>query len=269
MKAFSFFAFVLFVASTGHVTAKDTLMFATAPTEQSHEVNTVYQPILDLIAKASGKNVVMESAVNYVEYTNRMREGAYDLVFDGPHLVSWRMERLGHVPLVRLPGKIQIVVAVRDEDGSPQSLEELAAGRRVCTFPSPNMLAMAFLSYYPNPVRQPDLVPVKGLPALVSCLREGRGEAAVLRQEPWDALDKTGLRALPVPAHGYPERTLSISSEVEPEIRARITEALVAEEGTQAAARLLRAFKHERFVTADPAEYEGMSDLLAPLWGFD
>ncbi|MGE0080055.1 MAG: PhnD/SsuA/transferrin family substrate-binding protein [Thiohalomonadaceae bacterium] len=119
MKAFSFLPFVLLMTMSAHALAKDTLVFASAPTEQSGEVNSFYQPILELIARASGKKVVMESAVNYVDYTNRMRQGAYDLAFDGPHLVSWRMERLGHVPLVRLPGNIQIVVAVRDEDGSP------------------------------------------------------------------------------------------------------------------------------------------------------
>jgi ABC-type phosphate/phosphonate transport system substrate-binding protein len=269
MKRPPFFPLAAFLMafSSAAIAAKDTIVFSTAPTEKSGDLRVFYQPLLDLVAKASGKRVVMEPAENYVEYTNRMRQGAYDMVFDGPHFVSWRMERLGHVPLVRLPGKIQIVVAVRDEDGV-RSLDELAAGRPVCTFPSPNMLAMIFLSHFPNPARQPELVTVKGLPALAACLREGRGEAAVLRQEPWDKLDQTGLRALAVPAHGYPERTISISADIEPEIRAKIAEALVSEEGTKATERLLKAFKHERFVPADPKEYEGMVNLLAPLWGF-
>ena len=260
-------AILLMAVCSPALAVKDTIVFSAAPTESSDEVKAFNQPLLALVAKASGKRVVMELASNYVEYTARMRQGAYDMVFDGPHFVSWRMEHLGHVPLVRLPGKIQIVVAVRDADGV-RAVDELAVGRRVCAFPSPNMLSMIFLTHFPNPARQPALVPVNGLGGLTKCLREGRGDAAVLRQEPWEKLDKTGLRALDLPAHGYPERTISISAEIEPELRARIAAALVSDEGAQAGAQLLKAFKHERFVPADPAEYAGMTELLAPLWGF-
>jgi len=34
-------------------------------------------------------------------------------VFDGPHFVSWRMTKLQHVPLVKFPGNLEFVVAVR------------------------------------------------------------------------------------------------------------------------------------------------------------
>lgn len=261
------FLVVFATISTSAFASKDTIVFSAAPTENPGDVKTYYQPLLDLIGKVTGKKVVMAPAANYVEFINKMRRGEYDMVFDGPHFVSWRMARLGHVPLARLPGEIRIVVAVRDQDGV-RTLSELDVGGRVCAFPSPNMLTMVFLSYFPNPVRQPEIVPVANLGDLTNCLRQKRGDAAVLREEPWNKLDKTGLRALEVPDHSFPERAISISSEFEPQVRAKIAEALVSDEGTKAAEPLLKTFKHERFVAAEPKEYEGMAELLAPLWGF-
>lgn len=246
--------------------AKEEIVFATAPTQPEAETRKLYTPLLQHLSEFTGKKFVLKTAKNFVEYSNKMRAGEYDMIFDGPHFVGWRMERMGHVPLARFPGEIRIVVAGHT-DSAYQSIEELA-GVRVCAFPSPNMLSMAFLQYFPNPVRQPALIRAQGFKGLNSCLREEKGEVAVLRDKLWAKMDQEGLRLVAAPKRGYPERTFSISKEIEAALRSQIAEALVSQSGITAGEVLLKRFKRDKFIKADPKEYAGLGALLNPVWGF-
>jgi len=60
----------------------------------------------DLLTKATGQKVRFLHGDNYLVYQSEMRKGTYDIVFDGPHFVSWRMTKLQHVPLVKFPGNL-------------------------------------------------------------------------------------------------------------------------------------------------------------------
>ncbi len=246
--------------------AKETIVFSTAPTDTPDATLKLYTPLTTFLTKATGVKFVIEPAENYVEYSNKLRAGAYDMLFDGPHFTGWRMERLGAVPLARLPGDISIVVVVR-EDSAVKSVGELI-GARVCSFASPNMLTMDFLSYFPNPARQPILVREQGFKEVTECLRSGKGDAAVLRDKVWAKQDQSGLKVLPEKYRSYPERTFSVSKDIEPALREKIAAALLSEEGQQAAAPILAAFKKEKLIPADPKVYDGLGDLLSPVWGF-
>jgi len=259
--------FVLLLAQGTLAAGEGKIIFATAPTQSAEVTRELYTPLLTHLSRETGREFVLETASNFVEYTNKMRSGHYDMLFDGPHFVGWRMDRLGHQPLARFPGQIRIVV-VTGEDAPYSRLQELAA-RKVCTFASPNMLTMAFLQYIPNHARQPTLVRAQGFPGLVECLRSGKGEAAVLRDKFWNKkMDQSGLRLLAAPAEGYPERTFSISGALDEELRQQVAEALLSEAGREAAAPLLKRFKRDRLVAAKRAEYKGVGRLLNPVWGF-
>lgn len=253
-------------ATNAHAT-KDEIIFSTAPTHTPQETQNIYAPLIDLLTKSTGKKFIIKPAENFVEYTNNMRKGAYDMLFDGPHFVGWRMDRQGHVPLARFPGNNRIVVVVRQES-TIKTLDDLVA-QKVCAFASPNMLTMAFLQYYPNPARQPMLVREQGFKELEDCLRSGKGEAAVLRDMVWEKkMKQDGLRALTADYRSFPERTFSISKEVDDAIRQQIVEVLISEEGSKAGAEVLKRFNKDKFIKSDTKAYQGLGELLSPVWGF-
>lgn len=250
----------------GAASAKDEIIFSTAPTQTPEQTIKLYTPLLNYLSQVTGKQFVIKPAKNYLEYNNGTLQNTYDMVFDGPHYTGWRMERQGAVPVARLPGAITIVVAVR-EDSTIQRLDDLI-GRNVCAFSSPNMLTMDFLNHFRNPVRQPTMLRVDGFKEINQCLKSGRGEAAVLRDQVWAKQDQTGLRLLQHSFRSHPERTFAVGGDIDPEVRAKIAAALISEEGTKVAAPLLEEFKKDKFIAADPKTYEGLGELLAPVWGF-
>ena len=262
---------LLALSSIVNAADDDTIVFATAPTHSKEETLRLYTPLMNYLSQATGKKFVIDTAANFIEYSVRMRLDKYDMMFDGPHLTGWRMVNQNHVPIVRFPGTIKIVVAAH-KDSNLSTLQDLEGGfARVCAFASPNMLTMAFLSYFPNPVRQPNLVRTQGFNNLVKCMKEGRGDAAVLRDKLWDKIkdeDKANFRLIAQPERGYPERTFSVSPRIPEPLRKQIAEAMLSEEGQKVSQALLERFKKKNFIPAKAEEYEGLDMLLRPVWGF-
>ena len=267
----SVIALSLLLSSVVQAAEDDPIIFTTAPTHSKEETIKLYTPLVQYLSKVTGKKFVLMTANNFVEYSVRMRMGKYDMIFDGPHLTGWRMVNLDYTPIVRFPGTIRIVVAA-DKDSKLSSMQDLEGGyARVCAFASPNMLTMAFLSYFPNPVRQPNLVRTQGFKQLLNCLNSNQGEAAVLRDKLWGKLkdeEKANLKLIAEPKRGYPERTFSVGPKISAELRKQITDALLSEEGTQVSQPVLARFKKKNFIPAKVEEYEGLDQLLRPVWGF-
>lgn len=260
--------FSLFVTLGARAEEPDAIVFATAPTHSEEETTQLYTPLMKHLSRATGRPFVLKTARNFVEYSLQMRQGGYDMVFDGPHLAGWRMDNIGHVPIARLPGTIRIVVVAREEV-EVSGMEELQLGKaKVCAFNSPNMLTMAFLSHFRNPVRQPTLLRVQGFDSLMTCLRTKQGDVAVLRDKLWNKVDKEGLKLVAAPERGYPERTFTVGTRVSPELRQKIKAALLSEEGITASRPILERFKKEKLISASTQEYEGLGELLSPVWGF-
>jgi hypothetical protein len=237
---------LLVVGVTAQAADEETIVFATAPTHSKDETIKLYTPLMRYLSEVTGKKFVIEPAANFVEYSVRMRLDKYDMVFDGPHLTGWRVANMEHTPIVRFPGTIKIVVAAKKES-SLSGLPDLEDGyARVCAFSSPNMLTMAFLSHFPNPVRQPNLIRTQGFKGLLKCIKGNRGEAVVLRDKLWGKLseeDKAALRLIAEPERGYPERTFSVSPKVSEPLRKQIAEAILSEEGIKVSQAVLGQFK--------------------------
>lgn len=258
----------LLLMFTQQVFAQQTIIFSTAPTHNRDDTIKLYTPLMNYLSQVTGQRFELDPANNFIEYSTRMRLDKYDMLFDGPHLAGWRMDMRDHQPLARLPGAIRIVLIGRD-DSQIQSMAELEQGTtRVCAFASPNMLTLAFLSYYPNPVRQPVLLRTQGFAELEKCLRSGRGEAAVVRDGQWKNMNQEGLKLIASPQAAYPERTFTISSRIDPALREQIREALLSEEGKQAMVDVLARFNRKNLIPAQSSDYTGLGALLLPVWGF-
>ena len=254
------FPLSLFAATNGE------LILSTAPT-QSHKITKqLYGPLAQYLSTKTGKRVILKPAHNFIGYSSKLRHDRFDIVFDGPHLSAWRIAKHGHQPIARFPGDIQIVVATK-EDSPFKTLDDLI-NARVCAFASPNMLTMAFMKHFTNPVRQPFMLRAQGFKGLQKCLRGGRGEVVVLRDKHWKKMDQKGLRLIPVPKHSYPERTFTVSQRVDDQTRDQIRDALLSQEGKKVTAALLKRFKKDHFVAAESKDYDTLDELLYPVWGF-
>ena len=260
-------ALVLFIIVVPFAQAEKPLIFATAPTHSTQKTLEIYQPLIDYLSEVSGKEIEIRTATTFIDYNNNLQKDNYDIIFDGPHFVGWRMEKFGHVPIARLPGYIKIVIVIK-KDSNITSMEQLT-GQRVCSFPSPNMLTMAFFEHFTNPIRQPVPIPARGFKGLEKCLQRDDIVAAVLRDKMWAKMkNKDQYKILFAPDTAYPERTFSLSPSIDAATRKKITYALLSRKGQEYLQNLLTTFKRDRLVPARPNEYKDLGLLLVPVWGF-
>lgn len=249
--------------------ARADLVFSAPPRESRAKGDEVYQPIADFLSRVTGRKVVYRYSDNWLVYQRDMQKGIYDIVFDGPAFIGWRQDMLGHVPLVKLPGKLSFVVAVKKDDQKIQALKDLA-GRTVCAFPPPNLAALTVLYEFDNPARQPLLVETKGFPEAYQGVLEGKCAAGILQAKIYEKLaaERGGTRAI-FSSRSLPNQAFTAGPRVPSELREKITAALLSPEGRAATQPLRAEFKVEGFEPATKEEYTGLGRLLRDVWGFE
>lgn len=258
---------LLFIWIVPAALAEEPLIFSTAPTHSTQKTLEIYQPLVDYLSEVTGKPIVINTATTFIDYNNNLQKNNYHIIFDGPHFVGWRMDKFGHVPVARLPGYIKIIVVVK-KNSTITSIDQLS-GQRVCSFPSPNMLTMAFFEHFPNPIRQPVPIPAQGFKGLEDCLQRDDVIAGVIRDKMWAKMkNKDNFRILFAPDKSYPERTFTLSPGIDAETRKKITYALLSKQGQEYLQGVLTTFKRDRLVPARPDEYKDLGLLLTPVWGF-
>ncbi len=125
MKYFKIFVLSVVITCSTLVTAyADEFIFTAPPREKATDGDAMYGPIADFLTKKTSHSFVYKHPGNWLSYMKGMREGDYDLAFDGPHFVSWRVAALQHTPLVRLPGKLVFVVISRKDNAKIAKLQD-------------------------------------------------------------------------------------------------------------------------------------------------
>jgi len=262
---------ILFLTSISFVSIEsataESLKFITAPTHSKQQTREIYTPIVKYLSEQTGKNIELVLSINFLDYVNKMRGGSFDITFDGPHFSSWRIKNLGDTPVARFPGEIKIAIATTEGHSEYRKLDDLV-GRRVCAFASPNLLTMAYLNNYPNPLRLPVIIPAKGFKGLVNCLKTGKGKAVVLRDKMWNKMDKSGLKLISIPDIAYPDRTFTVSKRIDQSTLSNIRRALLADDAKQPLSKLLRTFKKPELIATTAEEYKDIDQLLNSIWAF-
>lgn len=255
----------------GSTAEKGVITMTTAPTQSVEDTHKLYGPLAEYLSEAIGNQVKLVPVRNFLEYTSKMRKDEFDIIFDGPHFVSWRMRHTEHVPLARLPGELVFMAAVKD-GGTISKIDQLV-GKKVCAVNSPNLATLMVLDAFPNPVRQPVIVSERSFKGAMECLKKGRGVAAILPIKFWNKFEKKGktkgFRSLyTTKKQPLPPRTFSISRRVDAATREKIRQALLDAEGKPGAVPLLDRFRSKNFVVARESEYHDLSRLLLSVWGF-
>lgn len=251
--------------------AADVLTF-TAPPRDVGGGNepAVYGPVADYLSNVTGKKIVYKHPGDWLSYQSDMRKGAYDLIFDGPHFVSWRMSQIGHEPIAKLPGKLVFVVIARKDDTRVDSVNYLA-GRSVCGMPRPNLATLTMYSLFENPMRQPRIVQSASFKDAYESLQSGKCVAAVMGKGFYNRFDKDGLKTkILYTSPGVPNQAFSASSKFSAEDRRKMTEALTSPQARAKMAKFFEIFSKEKdLVAAKHDEFEGVATLLKDVYGFD
>lgn len=257
--------FSLFFFSSAHAE----FLLASPPRESMEAGMKQYGPLAEHLSEVLGEKVTYKQSKGWLFYQRDMRADKYDVVFDGPHFMSWRMKQFDHTLAAKLPGKLSfVVIAAKGARGFNNSeingIEDLV-NVPVCGLAPPNLASMTLLAQYENPVSLPKLVTKKSMGKVYKAFRDGECKAAVLRDKFYEKKVSEEERAAlgvifksePVANQGI---TLSsrFSAEQAEKIKAALTEVNV---GT---APTLKRFagKADKMLPAENAEYEEYYNLL-------
>lgn len=245
------------------------LILSAPPREDSETGTKLYGPLAEHLSKLLGEKVTYVHPNNWLEYQRDLRKDVYDIVFDGPHFVSWRMSHLHHDVLVKLPGTLEFVVIVNSDDPEIKHVKDLI-GKKICGIPPPNLATLTVIDQFPNPVRQPVIWGVNGgYMDVFRAFISGKCRAAVFRstffEKKLTEQDRANTRVL-FRSKALPNQAISVSSRVNDTARKKIVKSLTtAGNGMIATKSISRRFGGKQakpFVSAKKEEYEQHTQLL-------
>jgi ABC-type phosphate/phosphonate transport system substrate-binding protein len=242
------------------------------PRETREDGERIYGPIAQLLSKELGEKVIYVRAVNWIDYSNDMKKGAYDIIFDGPHFAAWRVKHLDNAPLVKLPGALTFVVIAHANDPGTNSLRDLRTGA-ICSLAAPNLGAMAILAQFDNPIYQPSTVEALEPMGVMKAFKANKCRAAIMMDKLLKKLSDDDKKLIKViyTSRSYPDQTITVSKRVKEEQRKALVTALTANGGVPAAKALLGLYTKQatHFEVAQLDEYAGLEDLLeGVIWGW-
>ena len=250
------------------VAAADFILSA-PPRESQADGQAIYGPLAEYLSKITGENIVYQYPSNWGVYQARMTTDKYDLVFDGPHFVSWRIERLKHIPVAALPGSLRFVVVARQDYDQIRSLENLN-GKGVCAHAPPNLATLTLFEQFTNPGRQPRVVQMEGFDKAYESLLSAKCVAAVLPMSAYQKLEGQSKRTKVLfESKAYVNQALTVGTRVPGNIREKIARAMVSTENKQITRAIAARLGGDEFIAVTQKDYDGYNSLLKNVWGFE
>lgn len=245
------------------------LILSSAPRDTREAEEQIYKPIAELLSKATGEKVTFKWGDNFLVYQSQMRKGNYDITLDGPHMVAWRMAKLGHTPLVKFPGNLEFVMIVKKDQEKVKALKDMA-GHTMCALPPPNLATLTVMSEFDNPLRQPHLIGVQSFADTYKGVVSGRCIGGILQAKLYFNLDKDAKAAKVIfDTKPLPNQAFTVSPRVTADMRDKMVRTLLSPEGAAASQKLLDVFKVSKLVAASADEYRGLERLVANEFGFE
>lgn len=245
------------------------LILSAPPRDNAEEGAKRFGPMAEYLTRTLGRTVIYKHPGDWGGYQADMQRDAYDLVFDGPHFVSWRIEKHLHQALVRLPGEFLYVGFVRKDNTRINDIQELA-GQTVCVHAPPNLGTMMLLSEFDNPSRQPSIVITKGYANIYQNVVEGKCVAGMLPSNHIAKYDKDKGQIRVMYSHPpRPQQALTAGVRLSADDKAKIVQALTAPEAQTTLASFRETYALSGwFVPADSKEYAGLGAYLKTVQGF-
>ena len=246
-----------------------TYILSSAPRGSRASETADYAPLARYLSQVTGQKIVYQYPQNWLTYAHNMQQNRYDILFDGPHFVSWRIQHLNAVPLVKLPQPHIWLVLRKAGDHTLTSISSLA-GHTVCAPAPPNFGALVLESMFPNPLEQPFIVQTKGWKAGYDGVLAGQCEATIVPDTNYKRFDPDGSHERILFQHApYPNQAITASARIPVAMRQQMRAALLSSQGETVLAALRKRYaKDKEFVPAHRAEYAGIDQILKGVWGF-
>jgi len=244
-----------------------TLVFTAPPRETPEQGEEMYQPIADYLSKAIGKKIVYQYPGTWGAYRTEMLKGSYDLIFDGPHFNSYRMDKLHHNILVKIPERHEFAVIVRKEQKF-STLSQMA-GYTFCTHAPPNLGTLVLLSQFDNPARQPVVINTNGWENIYEGVVSGKCVGGVLPVANLKKYAHPDVTRVIFRTQELPNQAFSAGPRISPQDQARIAAALTSPDAAAPTAKLRAAYRvGDSFALANNQEYRGLAVYLRNEWGY-
>ena len=238
-------------------------VFTAPPRENTEKGYAVYKPIAEFLTKATGEHFIYKHQNTWPDYVGGMRNDQYDLVFDGPHFVDWRIHNMDHSIIIKIPHLLQWRVIARADDNTINKLEDLV-GKKTCAPGSPNFGMLNLFSHFKNSEKQPVHIQVKGWNNVFDAVKDGTCVAGVLPKKNHQIYDRDGSFTKAIHTHlPYPNQAFTASKRIPESLREKIRTALLSEEGQQALINLRKRYTGgSKLVSAVDEEYDSIHSLL-------
>jgi len=243
-------------------------LILTAPPRENKEAGQkLYGPLAARLTELIGETVTYERPVNWLAYQRDMRNDKYDIIFDGPHFISWRIRNKNHKAVVKLPGTLEFVIVARKDDDKVAGLDDLI-GRKICGIAPPNLGTLTVYAAYEHPARQPVIVPVRGgFKKVYKSFEAGKCKGAVFRTTFYAKKLTDEQRAITKVLYkspALPNQGISMSSRVKPSVRKLIIDTLSKGDRIPATKNILARFggKAKAFEPASDQDFAGHHKLI-------
>ena len=238
---------------------------AIQPILPQQELKKNFQPLADYLSKATGHTITITTQRNFLYYWTKMRKKkkGFDLVLDAAHFTDYRIKTQGYTVLARLPDTVSFSI-VTGEDSFILDIEELI-GLRIATMPSPSLGSLRLEELFPNPMRMPHYIWEANTTVAVEKILSGKIDAAIIPTRLASTYDNLNIVMTTEPV---PHMGLSASPDVPPELAEKIRLALINASTTAEGQKMLSMLNVEKFEAADSSTYDGYSDLLKEVFGY-
>lgn len=248
--------------------ASTPLILSAPPRESAESGHRIFDPIARYLGQVLKRKVVYKHPSTWGGYQADMQAGNYDIVFDGPHFNGWRVARLGHSVVAKLPGEFVYTAVVRSDDTSTRQLGQLG-GRKICAHAPPNLGTLIMYHEFDNPARQPVVVVIDGYRHIYESLLAGKCDAAMLPLKHLEKFEKGQARTRIIYRTGpMPQQAFSAGPRITPADKARISDALLATD-VPALIEFRKTYGiGGNLVRSGDTEYLELAKYLRDTWGY-
>ena len=229
------------------------------------QAQQVYRPLLAYLSKATGQTFVLKTSGNYHTYWRDMRSAVpTDFAFEEAHFTDYRINRQRFTPLVRTvdPTKFILLVDSSNVSGGANGL----IGRRIASMSAPSLGYLLLGELYKNPIAQPEIQ------SAATSWKDGvemvfAGESDGAMVPGYIASTYPNLVSVAT-SRDFVGRAFSASPKVPPDVRNKVTQALLAMHKNPALFDAINELGATQFVPATAAEYAGNERLLRGVFGY-
>ena len=244
------------------------LIFTAPPRESAAAGTKLYQPIATYLSKVLDRKVRYEHPGNWFAYQVNMRKDKFDIVFDGPHFISWRIKHLGHQVLVKLPGSLKFML-VTDANNKKLNKSKDLIGKNFCGISLPNLSSLSFLASFSNPVSQPEVKGVHGgMDKVFQAFENKECHAAILRDTFYKKDLSQGKRnklKTIFTSTAFPNQAISVSKRLSYNEKNKIIDTLTTGKGISVTGEVVKRFGNKKAVSFKKTknlEYDGYNRYL-------